>query len=92
MLLLWTYIWAATYLVKLIPLYGGYTKGRTTLKETLEWYLTSHHELTNMLSTISLAPPVTIYVETCATIGLVVVIARRLVHLLSTEIHDSGKR
>jgi hypothetical protein len=45
-----------------------------------------------MLSTISLAPPVTIYVETCATIGLVVVIARRFVHLLSTEIHDSGKR
>ena len=77
-LLLWTYICAATYLVKLIPLYGGYPKGRTTLKETMEWYLTSHHELTNMLSTISLAPPIAIYAETSAVIGLAVVIAIRL--------------
>ena len=81
-LLLWTYICAATYLVKLIPLYAGYAKGRTTLKETMEWYLTDHHELTNMLSTISLAPPVTIYLQTSVVIGLVVVIALRLAHLL----------
>jgi hypothetical protein len=84
-LLFWTYICAATYLVKLIPLYGGYAKGRTTLKETMEWYVTSHHELTNMLSTISLAPPVAIYLQTSAVIGLVVVIALRLVHLTKEE-------
>jgi hypothetical protein len=66
----------------MIPLYGGYAKGRTTLKETMEWYLTDHHELTNMLSTISLAPPVTIYLQTSVVIGLVVVIALRLAHLL----------
>lgn len=84
-LLVWTYIFAVTYLVKLIPLYGGYAKGRTTLKETMEWYVTSHHELTNMLSTISLAPPVIIYLQTSAVIGLSVVIAFRLVHLLNHE-------
>jgi hypothetical protein len=84
-LLLWMYICAVTYLVKLIPLYGGYAKGRTTLKETLEWYIRSHHELTNMLSTISLAPPVTIYLQTGAVIGLAVVIPLRLVHLLRKE-------
>jgi hypothetical protein len=80
---LWTYICAATYLVKLIPLYGGYAKGRTTLKKTMEWYLTDHHQLTNMLSTISLAPPVTIYLQTSVVIGLVVVIALRSAHLLT---------
>ena len=84
-LLVWTYIFAVTYLVKLIPLYGGYAKGRTTLKETMEWYVTSHHELTNMLSTISLAPSVIIYLQTSAVIGLSVVIAFRLVHLLKHE-------
>jgi hypothetical protein len=51
----------------------------------MEWYVTSHHELTNMLSTISLAPPVIIYLQTSAVIGLSVVIAFRLVHLLKHE-------
>lgn len=84
-LLVWCYICVVTYAVKLIPLYGGYAKGRNTLKETLAWYVTSHRELTNMLSTISLAPPAAIYIETSVVVGLSVVIALRLVYLLKRE-------
>jgi hypothetical protein len=81
-LFLWTYICIVTYAVKLIPLYGGYAKGRTTLKETAAWYVTNHRELTAMLSTISLAPPAILYLETGAVIGLSLVIAVRLMQLL----------
>lgn len=76
--LLWTYICCATYLVKLIPLYGGYANGRNTLKETLHWYLTQHRELASMLSTIGLAPPVAIYLETGAVLALAVIVAVRV--------------
>jgi Predicted membrane protein (DUF2142) len=76
-LIAWIYICAATYLVKLIPLYGGYTKGKMTLKDTIEWYRTS--DVSNVLSTISLAPPFLIYLETGVVIALAVVIAARIV-------------
>jgi len=83
--LLWTYISIATYLVKLIPLYGGYGEGRTTLKGTIQWYVSRHHELTSMLSTISLAPPVLIYLETGAVTGLAVALATRLILRLTAD-------
>jgi hypothetical protein len=81
--LLWSYICIATYVVKLIPLYGGYSKGRMTLKETLDFYGSSHHELTSMLSTISLAPPFVIYAGTAVVVSLAVTIAVRLVPRLT---------
>ncbi len=90
-LLLSAYICGVTYLVKLIPLYGGYGKGRNTLKETMEWYASSHRELTSMLSTISLAPPLAIYLETGVVIALAVVIAVRLVNLLRTATNAGQK-
>jgi hypothetical protein len=90
-LLLTTYICVVTYLVKLIPLYGGYGKGRNTLKETMQWYVSSHRELTGMLSTISLAPPLAIYLETGMVITLAVVIAVRLVNLLRTGMNAGQK-
>jgi hypothetical protein len=76
-LIAWVYICAATYVVKLIPLYGGYTKGRMTLKDTIEWYRAS--DVTGVLSTISLAAPVLIYMETGFVIALAVAIAARTV-------------
>jgi hypothetical protein len=72
---LWMYICIATYLAKLIPLYGGYTEGRSTLSGLFHWYATNGRELTGMLSTISLAPPALIYFETAAVSGLAVVLA-----------------
>ncbi len=81
--LVWSYVCVTTYVVKLIPLYGGYSKGRMTLKETLEWYRSSHHELTSMLSTNSLAPPFAIYLGTAVIVSLSIVIAVRLVYGLT---------
>ncbi len=77
-LLLWTYLCAATYLVKLIPLYGGYQQGRATLPEIWHWYRSGHGNLTRMLLTISLAPPPLLYVETAAVLALAVCIAWRI--------------
>lgn len=76
--LLSAYICIATYLVKLIPLYGGYPEGRSTLRGILTWYATSGRELTGMLSTISLAPPILICLETAAVAGLALTLAVRL--------------
>ncbi len=81
--LLWTYICLATYLVKLIPLYGGYPKGRTTLRDVWDWYLSHHGEMTGMLSTISLAPPAVLYVETGAVCVLAAVLAARLLRSIA---------
>ncbi len=81
--LVWCYVCITTYAVKLIPLYGGYSKGRMTLKETLEWYVGSHHELMSILSTISLAPPLAIFFGTSVIVSLSIAITVRLVYRLT---------
>ena len=75
---LWAYLSAATYVAKLIPLYGGYPQGRTTVRGLAEWYLRHHREMTSVLATVSLAPPALLYVETAAVSGLAAVLAIRL--------------
>jgi hypothetical protein len=80
--LLSMYICIATYIAKLIPLYGGYPEGRSTLSGLLHWYATSAAELTSMLSTISLAPPALIYLETAVVTGLAITLAARLARAL----------
>jgi hypothetical protein len=72
------YISIATYLVKLIPLYGGYTAGRSTLREILQWYVSSGAKFTNILSTISLAPPDIIFIETALETGVAITLGFRL--------------
>ncbi len=74
----WMYISIATYAVKLIPLYGGFAGGRSTLRELVRWYFSRGAELTSMLSTISLAPPVMICFETAAAAGLALTLGIRL--------------
>jgi hypothetical protein len=76
--LVWMYISIATYLVKLIPLYGGYTAGRSTLREILQWYVSSGAKFTNILSTISLAPPDIIFIETALVTGVAITLGVRL--------------
>jgi hypothetical protein len=53
---LWGYVLAATYLAKLFPLYGGFSRGRTTLSEVLAWYASSWHATCDILDTTALAP------------------------------------
>jgi hypothetical protein len=76
--LLWMYICVATYVAKLIPLYGGYSGGRSTLREILRWYASHGAELSSMLSTLCLAPPAMIYIETAVVTGLAIALGIRL--------------
>jgi len=76
--LLWMYISVATYVAKLIPLYGGYSGGRSTLREVLRWYASHGADLSSMLSTLCLAPPVMIYIETVVVTGLMIALGIRL--------------
>lgn len=48
----WAYVLAATWWLKLIPLYGGYT-GRVRLAALTTWYLEDRH----LLASTALAPP-----------------------------------
>ncbi len=75
-LLLWTYLCAATYWVKLIPLYGGFPSGRMTLAEVWHWYRAGN--VRKGLSTVALAPPMLIYLESALVIVLAVWIAVRI--------------
>jgi hypothetical protein len=54
--LLWGYVLAATYLAKLIPLYGGFGGGRSTLREIVHWYATDWPRTADILSTTALLP------------------------------------
>ena len=76
--LLWMYTSIATYAVKLIPLYGGYTAGRSTLLQILQWYGSCGAEVTSMLATISLAPPIMMYLETAFVTGLAIILGARV--------------
>lgn len=75
---IWTYIAIATYVAKLIPLYGGFPAGKTTFSELLRWYWAQHGDLVAMLSTVSLASPVLIFAETAIVAVLATVLGIRL--------------
>ena len=59
--LLWTYVAIATYVVKLVPQYGGYNLARIHLSDLATWYLKSAIERNDILSTTALAPPSVLY-------------------------------
>ena len=53
---LWGYILAATYVAKLIPLYGGFTGGRSTLRDLGAWYLSDWSRTSDILNTTAMVP------------------------------------
>jgi hypothetical protein len=75
--LLWSYVLAATYLIKLMPLYGGYPASRTHWRELPAWYLSGQWETT--LHTVCLAGPKVLFVFIGAAIVLSVLLCVRLV-------------
>ena len=76
--LLWMYISVATYIARLIPLYGGYPGRCCTLREILRWYAPHGADLSSILSTLSLALPAMIYIETVVVTGLAIALRTRL--------------
>jgi 4-amino-4-deoxy-L-arabinose transferase-like glycosyltransferase len=51
-IVLWAYVMAATYVVKLIPLYGGFTPAHSRVSELLRWYRSGGAE--SILETVCL--------------------------------------
>jgi len=55
-LALWGYILAATYVAKLFPLYGGFSGGRSTLRDIARWYQHDWNRTSDILNTVALTP------------------------------------
>jgi hypothetical protein len=79
LVLLFGYVLAATYAVKLIPLYGGY-EGRTSLSGVAMLYSHRLRMLAANLDTVTLAPAPVIFV--LASFVILLVVAQQIVLIL----------
>lgn len=81
-ILLWAYVLCATYLAKLLPLYGGLAEGRAHFGDLYSWYLDHGAERDAILGTTSLAGPPFLYAMAGAVIlmnlGLCLALLRQL--------------
>jgi hypothetical protein len=75
MCVLWTYVICATYLAKLIPLYGGYAGRPVRLAAIVRWYTGSSRELWEVLGTTAMAPPAMIFGLTAVIVVAAVALA-----------------
>lgn len=75
LLWLWTYVICATYVAKLIPLYGGYAGRPVRLIEMLRWYTGSFHQIYGMLATTAMIPPAALFLLTAAVVVTAVALA-----------------
>ena len=76
--LLFGYVLAATYALKLIPLYAGY-QGRGSLKDIAAQYLLRIHDLSANLNSVALGPATLIFALTFAVVLLILVLEILLV-------------
>jgi hypothetical protein len=82
----WTYLILATYYAKLLPLYAGFTDGRTTLRGLVHWYTAHVTQISANLRTTALLAPEWIY----ALLGLVSVLALWISFRLSSGIWNKS--
>jgi hypothetical protein len=69
---LWAYVICATYVAKLIPMYGGYGGRPARLAEIARWYAGSLPRIREILSTTALISPVALFVLTgCVAIAAI---------------------
>ena len=78
MLWLWTYVICATYVAKLIPLYGGYAARPVRFLEMLRWYGGSFSEIASILNTAALLPATVLLALTAAVVVAGASLAARL--------------
>jgi hypothetical protein len=76
--LLWAYVLMATYIAKLIPLYGGYQPTHAHLGALLSWYLNDPRR-SEILSTTCLLPPTVLYLLLSCTVVIGCIQAARLI-------------
>jgi hypothetical protein len=75
--LLWGYVLAATWLVKLIPMYSGFPESRAHLSTLWAWYLHGGAQRDGILGTLCLASPGALWVLIASAIALGVVLCTR---------------
>jgi len=90
-LLLWTYLICATYVMKLIPLYGGFTEPRAHLWELYSWYVHRGAERGALLSSVCLTPAWWIDAMTAVTVVLAVAACATLAHAYMYSASQSGE-
>ena len=78
-LLIWSYVICATYVLKLIPQYGGFRQAHAHLPDLYSWYIHGGAERSSILSTLLLTPAWWIYALACATVVLSVFLCLRSV-------------
>lgn len=83
-LLAWTYLIGATYLMKLIPLYGGFTGARAHVPELWSWYVHQGAERSAILGTMCLTPAWWIYAWTATVLLLAFTVCAILIRGIST--------
>ncbi|HJZ98708.1 MAG TPA: hypothetical protein VKE70_19500 [Candidatus Solibacter sp.] len=76
--LLGAYIISATYVAKLIPLYGGYSGHPAHLGELAGWYTTQFTRTSEILSTTALISPAVIWLLTLAVVAASLTLAIRI--------------
>jgi hypothetical protein len=85
--LLFGYVLAATYVFKLIPMYGGYA-GRGSLREIAALYTAHFDTLRANLGSAALGPAALIFGLTAVVIGLIVVLEARLLRALISPVAE----
>jgi hypothetical protein len=78
MIILWTYVRCASYLFKLIPLYGGYPGARSNIGPVVDWYKQAMADSFNRLGDVALLSPVAVLTLTVITILLCLTISVEL--------------
>jgi hypothetical protein len=72
------YVLAATYAVKLIPLYAGYT-GRGSFTDVAAQYFLRIHALSANLNSVALGPATLIFILALAVVALIAVLEIQLI-------------
>jgi hypothetical protein len=86
--LLWGYMLAATYLVKLTPLYAGFPQSRTHWMELQTWYFQNGSQMSAMLRTVCLVGPSVLWALIGSSVVLDVAICTKLIAgAVSTDRH-----
>ncbi len=66
---LWTYIFAATWVVKLIPIYAGYPHGSVKLAALASWYAANWREAHQVFGAVTLGPVWLVYTLAVAAVA-----------------------
>jgi hypothetical protein len=81
-LLIWSYLICATYVIKLIPQYGGFREPRAHLSDLVSWYVHQASERNAVMTTMLLTPPAWIYLLTVVVVVLSLTLCSLLIAAL----------